>query len=217
MEVASSPVQPLRGVLVLYGSYARGDFDSESDVDLLLVSDEPEACELPAASGVNVTAYSWDEFSSMSQYGSLFLRHLWREARPVLGEPDAIQKYQRVLTTMNQQYLRVTEDLDAFRATVDDVLDSLMYNPYASIEVERRVLATVIRHLGVLYGYLRGTEDYSRLGGAAALGALSAEDIRSDLLSLRGSTPMSAQDLTSIGKRLHGILVLVDKGSHGHA
>src|SRR5438552_4163356 len=86
--------------LWLYGSYARRDSDSWSDVDLLLVSNSElveeglgveetlrradlNLAEIPELntwvtepSKLSISRYTWNEIEEMASYGSLFLHHL---------------------------------------------------------------------------------------------------------------------------------------------
>jgi predicted nucleotidyltransferase len=83
-----------RGVLraYLFGSWARGDADPWSDIDLMLVApckrafverflDYPEALEGPA--GVDLLVYTPEEFARERRVNR-FVRHALRHARRVL-------------------------------------------------------------------------------------------------------------------------------------
>ena len=64
----------------LYGSYARGDHDYLSDIDLFVAGklDIGEIRNLfnfdPAR--ISISQYEWQEIEVMARYGSLFLQHL---------------------------------------------------------------------------------------------------------------------------------------------
>jgi hypothetical protein len=78
-EVAASLAivrQPSLGLL-LYGSHARGDQASTSDVDLLQLVTEPHKSYSEGA--VSVVAYTIDQLRSMARAGSLFAWHLRTE------------------------------------------------------------------------------------------------------------------------------------------
>src|SRR6478609_7822845 len=70
-------------VSVLYGSAARGDSDNLSDIDILIIDDDPHRQYFyPDAS---VVRYEWSEIAEMKTYGSLFLRHLRQHSRILDG------------------------------------------------------------------------------------------------------------------------------------
>lgn len=61
--------------IVLYGSVARGDSSSTSDIDLLLISDDHETTR--SVGRVNVTTYDEDQFGSAD--GTIFGMHVARD------------------------------------------------------------------------------------------------------------------------------------------
>lgn len=70
----------------MFGSVARGDNDSLSDRDLLVVSELPTPTrdlETLRAKGISPAAYTWDGLDSLARYRSLFLLHLKLESKIV--------------------------------------------------------------------------------------------------------------------------------------
>jgi hypothetical protein len=76
--------------IFLYGSYARGDADDASDVDILQVRSEHSA---PYAVGsLNVTCYTFHQLLRLARTGGLFARHLVEEALPLFDPEDLLGK-----------------------------------------------------------------------------------------------------------------------------
>lgn len=72
---------------MLYGSRARGDAGTDSDVDLLVLSGEPRE---PYQDGpVSVTVYTPKQLRRMCEAGSLFALHLVMEGQ-ILDDPSGI-------------------------------------------------------------------------------------------------------------------------------
>jgi predicted nucleotidyltransferase len=83
----STIVKPPFVALFLYGSHARGDANNTSDVDVLQVTPKHTA---PYAVGCfNITCYTVDQLLRLACRGSLFVRHLIREAKPII-DPDRL-------------------------------------------------------------------------------------------------------------------------------
>src|SRR5438105_2486972 len=125
-----------RTALWLYGSYARGDADTSSDLDLLIVSDEPNAVDaesdqlarilkagkiaLSEEDGVlalseviakhSTSFYEWHEIEEMSTYGSLFLQHLRLEGRSLWEGRYVEGKLQQIFSNL-PRYQRSARDL----------------------------------------------------------------------------------------------------------
>ena len=74
--------------IFLYGSYARGDADDTSDVDVLQVTLDHTA---PYAVGsLNVTCYTFHQLLRLARTGGLFARHLVEEALPLFDPEDLL-------------------------------------------------------------------------------------------------------------------------------
>jgi hypothetical protein len=71
----------------LYGSYARGDFKEDSDVDIIQVT--PVHSAPYSAGNVNITCYTRDQLLRLAGAGSLFVMHLVSEA-VVLDDPSCL-------------------------------------------------------------------------------------------------------------------------------
>ncbi|MBX7432540.1 nucleotidyltransferase domain-containing protein [Mycobacterium sp. Y57] len=147
-------------VEVLYGSAARGDGDRYSDLDLLIVDDGND--RLPSYTWASVVRYTWAEFSEMSGYGSLFLRHLRSEGR-ILNSDSRGQRLLNEFLMGLRPYSRVAFDLHSFELAIADGESALALGD-TSTEFELASLATVMRHCAILGCYLMGCENFTRYG-----------------------------------------------------
>jgi len=158
----------------LYGSVARGTDQPASDVDVLVVTDEPSRVELPIelprTEKLSVRTYSWSAVEQMAAYGSLFLLHVKLEGR-ALGDSSRLRSLLRDLPP----YSRSGADVEGFRIGLDDARDSLLDGGSAAFELS--VIATVVRHCSILACYLLGTPLFDRTESiSTAFGAVGMSD-----------------------------------------
>lgn len=73
--------------LLLYGSFARGDNTTNSDIDLLSLVDGK--CEKISVGQINLFLYNYSFFIKMAKEGSLFVFHLKEESK-VLNDEEQV-------------------------------------------------------------------------------------------------------------------------------
>ena len=150
----------------LYGSRARGDADSLSDIDLLVVCDtdwpeEKVAKLFPLGEGdsCSVSRYSWLELRMMAERGSLFLQHVKSEGLLLYESPQCRGVMLETLERL-RPYRFARRDVEAFWTVLSDVSEELVYE--SSVPYELAVLGTVIRHASILGCYLLGRPCFGR-------------------------------------------------------
>ncbi|MDQ3677563.1 MAG: nucleotidyltransferase domain-containing protein [Actinomycetota bacterium] len=149
----------------IYGSRARGDADSQSDTDVLIVADTESvvgvvvSCLEPSYPRVQPSYYSWLEMERMASYGSLFLHHIATEGmrwHAAAHEPNRLP----LLLANLPPFTRVDEDLTAFRQAIQESQASMLDGGWADFEYE--IIATVVRHAAILGAHLAGTAAFGR-------------------------------------------------------
>src|SRR5262245_2982860 len=95
---------------ILYGSYARGDYDPASDIDVLRIT--TRRMRSNRVDG-HVSLYNYDiqDLRTMAGEGNLFILHLLREARP-LHDPCGY------LNELNASFQKPTSYVSKFRELV---------------------------------------------------------------------------------------------------
>ena len=82
---------PQENAFAIFGSAARGDSDSFSDRDLLIISENETALRRLKSkydsAGWSCTAYSWSRLQHAADQGSLFVQHLKQESK-ILADPS---------------------------------------------------------------------------------------------------------------------------------
>lgn len=165
----------------LYGSHARGDSDSLSDLDVFVAGALQEGvAESLAFNGEtpSVSQYTWEEVEAMAAYGSLFLHHLRLEGRPLSEHSGGTFRLVQLLERL-PKYQLFRRDIRAFHLTVADVREA--FGMGSTPEFEMAVLGTVLRHGSVLGCYLLGRPCFARTGAmeqaSRALG-FTSEDVK---------------------------------------
>lgn len=149
-------------VVVLYGSTARGDQDPYSDLDVLVVSDDPSSvpsCVIPQ--GASLSYYAWPEWERLRCEGSIFLYHLAAESRVMWARGHGRGRYLEDLLNL-PPYRNALKDFDAFSLALKDIRAELDAEDGA-LSFELATLAMVARHTSILVCYMTGEVNFSRL------------------------------------------------------
>lgn len=158
---------PLDTTVWLYGSFARGDADEKSDIDVLIIdSNRKNPIDLTAelepygTRQPSLSRYTWSEIEGMRGNGSLFLHHLKAEGRPLEEGSSVCGRLRSYLEALTP-YTRARQDVRAFRAGLDEARDSLQSG--GSIVFELSVIATLIRHSSILGCYVVDEPTFGRI------------------------------------------------------
>jgi predicted nucleotidyltransferase len=150
----------------MYGSRARGDWDSKSDFDLFIAIDSLERVkDVCFRNGIaenrcSISAYSWDEIEKMSSYGSLFLHHLKLEGKRIVDSPAGRLRLEALLSNLCP-YQNAARDVVGFKTAIADVRQSI--NTGWLLNYELSVVATILRHASILGCYIAGQPQFGRL------------------------------------------------------
>lgn len=79
--------------VALFGSVPRGDYDAQSDQDVLIVSDVHKARldDQFVKAGYSPSVYSWRQLEDLARDGSLFIQHLKQESQILIDKRGQLQ------------------------------------------------------------------------------------------------------------------------------
>ena len=153
--------------IYLFGSFARGDQDQYSDIDILIVVDDcteneyikykdsyAQILEVPVSW---LSVYRIDKIKKMYNSGSYFLWHIKTEGKVIYSRDNELES---LLLTL-PRYTNIENDLNEYSEILSDIKDELD-NKYISIDYELSVLASLVRNTCIAISYLNGKLDFGR-------------------------------------------------------
>lgn len=140
----------------LFGSCARGDVDSLSDRDFLIVDDDPKVLRARAdvlkTEGVSVAAYTFRKIESLAARGALFVQHLRLEASIVADRDGRLANLLANFRPKSDYETEIREN-----AKLAELISTVP--PSANSELwAADVLYVTVRNFGVLW--LAGRQRY---------------------------------------------------------
>jgi hypothetical protein len=169
LELTSDCVRDLEA-LILFGSQARGDADSTSDIDVAAFGEattmEGLACLKARATehvngDISLSMYSTGTAETMARSGSLFLWHLRLEGKVLAKRSEWLDCVFKILAPYSDE--KAERDLQTFLTVLRDTQESLDRGT-TTLLFDMSNLFAVLRSLGMIASMLDGTPCFSRLG-----------------------------------------------------
>ncbi len=112
-----------------FGSVSRGDFDSLSDRDILIVDNDLEILRARTAEleqeGWSVAAYTFPKLEALSTRGALFLQHLKLEATVLRDQSDGLRKILTAFHPLHDYSKQISENHDLIELAANRPATSL--------------------------------------------------------------------------------------------
>ncbi|BFH73810.1 nucleotidyltransferase domain-containing protein [Sulfurisphaera javensis] len=100
-------------LIILFGSYARGDYTEESDIDILIVSDklstDPREAFIQTfkpKGKIIPTAFNTSVFLKKLKEGSTFLLEILEDGKILCGDEEFIAEVKRIYDDIRKRYKR---------------------------------------------------------------------------------------------------------------
>lgn len=152
----------------LFGSYARGEQDCYSDIDLLIIvqdCSDMEYTELKQQLSAElhipldwISLYQMNKITEMGNKGAYFLWHLKLEGHKLYSRNLFLQNILKSLP----EYSGVLQDLMDYSVICNDIRENIS-DEYLDVTYELSVLASVIRNTAIAVDFLFGEKIFGRI------------------------------------------------------
>lgn len=164
----------------LFGSYARGEQDQYSDIDLLVViqdCDDEEykrtKMQLSQELGMPLewlSLYEMHKIQEMASQGSYFMWHIKMEGRQLYARGS----FQKDILANLPEYQNAWQDLEDYGIICNDIRCNLS-EQYVDITYELSVLASIIRNTSMTIDFLEGKMNFGRVQAVEICNAILQE------------------------------------------
>lgn len=112
--------------LVLFGSYSRGDFNSESDIDVLEITKQSQR---PYSNDkINFATYTFEQLRQMANDGNLFVLHILEEGQLLTGNSEIIDSLKKEFKKL-ASYDSLRKEILLTAKLLDIEIDKYLGNP----------------------------------------------------------------------------------------
>lgn len=161
----------------LFGSYARGEQDRYSDIDLLVIIQDCDGEEyrrikmqLSQELGMPlewISLYEMHKIQEMARQGSYFMWHIKQEGRQLYARGS----FQKDILANLPEYQNAWQDLEDYSIICKDIRCSLA-EQYVDITYELSVLASIIRNTSMTIDFLKGKMVFGRIQSVETCNAI---------------------------------------------
>ena len=151
----------------LFGSYARGEEDQYSDIDILVIIQDCNERDykiikkqISQDMGLPlewISLYEIRKIEEMAKKGSYFLWHIKQEGRMLYTRKNFLKNILRSLP----EYKGAMQDLDDYSLICKDIR-TRMKDEYMDVAYELSVLASIVRNTAMTIDFLMGKRVYGR-------------------------------------------------------
>lgn len=167
-------------MIMLFGSYARKDFDAHSDIDIfILISDcklkdyirqKNDIAEYLGFPINYISLYTQEGFTALKNKGSYFLWHLKLEGILIYDKYD---NYTNLFGNL-EKYTSAKKDLLEYKLICEDIINNIRVYDEDS-EYDLSVLASLIRNTCISICYCKGNYLFDRINPVLAVKKLMGE------------------------------------------
>lgn len=167
--------------IALFGSFARGDYDASSDIDILIIIEDcdekyfvdikeklVEQLNVPSDW---VSVYRKKTIQEMYEFGSYFLWHIKVEGKILFSR----SKYLEDILNNLPLYRRARQDLLDYQQICNDVRSSVKKD-FNTLFYEFAVLASLVRNTCITLSYVKGKKVFGRKAPVIACQEILGED-----------------------------------------
>jgi hypothetical protein len=180
-----------RDSYLLYGSYARGDYESSSDIDVLCITTSRQLAQR-IDGRVTLHIYDIKDLLEMARLGSLFILHLVLEAKPMHDPRGYLGELSTAFQKPNSYTANARQAVEPASALLDISKPLFETAPKPFMDAALFLCRTLVY-----------AEHADRGPFSFSLRALAAEDETASMICKIKARPVSYSDFQQVRQLLH--------------